>query len=651
MKYRPEIDGIRTLAILPVVLYHLKIPFAGDYLLPGGFLGVDVFFVISGFLITKIILDEFASTGRFSLKTFYLRRARRILPALILVILASMVAAFFLLSPTEMSRFGMSILAALGFFSNIYWFFTLGEYGAQSGLLQPLLHTWSLAIEEQFYLVFPLLLLLLKPMRRPGAALALISIMLVASLVLAEMTTLANKQMSFFSPVSRAWELLVGALMAIGLTHFPDRARPGPRLEWLLPKLGLVVLIGCMATIDLAVWNHPGVITLPVVLATAAIIWCARPGEAVTRLLSTSPFVFIGKLSYSIYLWHFPIFAFGRLSLIEQPGPVDMLLWVALTMACSIAGYYLIERRFRFAISTRAFMGTLGATCAVILGFVTLATTTNSLSTSRTGDLVTLYGGEFYDNEVLQKASWDVLNTLAGTGETIDPSNASRASENERNALWFTNDDALKILVIGNSHSKDLFNALHFATKNRTDVEIARFAMARVFPQKHRDLLFDAPNFKNADIVMIATRYRNLFEIPLPDLIAELKERGKTVVLVGTTPEFVSPGSLPIYDWYIRRNGSREGLENMNRIAYGSQLSTISQTNLDLQDIARTNDVIFLSRWDLVCSDVKKSCTLATPDGAKTMYDYGHWTLEGAQYFGEKIRDENWLDPVFNAPR
>ena len=237
VKYRPEIDGIRTLAIVPVVIYHLKIPFADGYMLPGGFLGVDVFFVISGFLITKIILDEFNQTGTFSLKRFYMRRARRILPALILVILASIVAAFFVLSPTEMNRFGTSILAALGFFSNIFWFFALGEYGAQSGLLQPLLHTWSLAIEEQFYLFFPLLLLLLKPMRRPGLSLGLVVALLIVSLCLAEATTSFNKQVSFFSPISRAWELLVGALMSFGIAYYPNVARPGPKLASLLPSM------------------------------------------------------------------------------------------------------------------------------------------------------------------------------------------------------------------------------------------------------------------------------------------------------------------------------------------------------------------------------------------------------------------------------
>lgn len=152
--------------MLPVVIYHLRIPVGDGYLLPGGFLG-RCLFVLSGFLITKIILEEMARSGWLSLGNFYIRRARRILPALFAVILASVLAGVFIPTPTEMTRLAESTMAALAFVSNGYWFFELESYGAPVGLLQPLLHTWSLAIEEQFYLIFPLLLMVLKPHRRP----------------------------------------------------------------------------------------------------------------------------------------------------------------------------------------------------------------------------------------------------------------------------------------------------------------------------------------------------------------------------------------------------------------------------------------------------------------------------------------------------
>lgn len=383
MNYRPELDGLRSLAVMPVIIYHLKIPVAGGHLFSGGFLGVDIFFVISGFLISRIILDELRETGRFSVANFYARRARRILPALILVILATMLAGHWLLTPSEMARLGQAVLATLGFVSNFYWFETLGQYGAQSGLLQPLLHTWSLAIEEQFYLVFPLLLLVLAPARRPGLALGVILALFLASLLAAELATRADRSFSFFSPASRAWELLAGTLMAMVLTFFPGRGWPGPVLVRLLPKAGLAVLVVSMLAVDLAAVIHPGLVTLPAVLATAAIIWCARPGEGVTRLLSSPPLVAIGKLSYSLYLWHFPIFAFGRLGLVDQPGPADMALWLGLTGLCAMAGHVLVERPLRFGTPMPAFALTGGASLAAVAVLVILALRPEGVSTAR----------------------------------------------------------------------------------------------------------------------------------------------------------------------------------------------------------------------------------------------------------------------------
>ncbi|WP_171043073.1 acyltransferase family protein [Maritimibacter alexandrii] len=200
LKYRPEIDGLRAVAVLSVMIYHLKISLGAAALIPGGFLGVDLFFVLSGYLITLILLREKEETGRISFGQFYLRRVRRILPALFLVILVSLPAAWILFLPSELARFAESIPATLFFYSNVFWFYVQGEYGAQSSLYQPLLHTWSLAIEEQFYLLFPLFVLIVpKRWFAPAAGVAL-----VLTLGLAEATTQASPRISFFSPVSRA---------------------------------------------------------------------------------------------------------------------------------------------------------------------------------------------------------------------------------------------------------------------------------------------------------------------------------------------------------------------------------------------------------------------------------------------------------------
>ena len=646
MKHRSEIDGLRTLAVIPVVIYHLKIPFGSGYFLPGGFLGVDIFFVISGFLITKLILEEIHQTGQFSITNFYARRARRILPALILVILASISVSVFILMPSELHRFSTSVIASLGFASNIYWYFTLGEYGAQSGLLQPLLHTWSLAIEEQFYIFFPLLLMLIKPNKWPLRTFWILLALFVLSFFIAEMTTSWNKQFSFYSPASRAWELLTGALLATATTCFPDKLIPGEKLARLLPKLSLVVLVVSMGTIDFGSSDHPGLVTIPCVLATATIIWCARPGEWVTDMLSTGAMTYIGRLSYSIYLWHFPIFAFGRLLSIENPTPVDMLVWTALTMACSMAGYYLVERPFRVATRTPVFVASLSSGFAAIGIFVLIATTTDFLSRNRMTDLAAIYGVNSFDNELLRDRSWQWLDELAGDNESIGAWNAHQPSINEREHLWFDDPTSKKILIVGNSHSKDLFNALYSHSRDFSQMEFARFGLANWFPEDQEQQLFASPNFEAADVIMISTRYSLKFESKLVDFINRVMAQGKRVVIVGNTPEFVSPGALPIFDWYIRRSDGSGNLDQMNSIAFNSISGSVRDIDDMLLRIAGRLGITYLSRHDLVCSDQQRSCNLITSERRKTMYDYGHWTLEGAEFFGRRAAQTNWLGPL-----
>lgn len=315
--YRPEIDGMRAIAVVAVIVYHLKIDWGGGALLSGGFLGVDLFFVLSGFLISGLLFDEFRGNGRIDLGRFYWRRARRILPPLLLVMLASLPAAWALLLPSELERFSLSLAAALAFVSNVFWFFELSEYGAQSGLLQPFLHTWSLAIEEQFYLIFPPLLILLLPRLSSRSLLGVLAALTVAALGVAAYTTAVYPAFSFYTPTSRAWEMLAGALLA-ALTH-QGVARCQGGLYRLVPGLALAVLVWAFLTRDLVELQHPGYDTLPVILATCGLICCADPRELVTRVLSSTPMVWVGKLSYSLYLWHFPVFAFGRVLAVESP--------------------------------------------------------------------------------------------------------------------------------------------------------------------------------------------------------------------------------------------------------------------------------------------------------------------------------------------
>jgi peptidoglycan/LPS O-acetylase OafA/YrhL len=349
-QYFPQIDGLRAVAVIAVLVYHLRLGDEDGFLLPGGFLGVDIFFVISGFLITRILLTELDATGRVSIGRFYARRARRILPALLAVILASIPVGWALLLPSEFKDFGLSLIASLGFVGNAYWYVAQSAYGAPGALTQPFLHTWSLGVEEQFYIAFPLLLVLLHRWRRVGAGLALL---VVAGFALAVLTTTVSASLSFYSPLSRIWELAAGSALAWATLRHPG-ALKSPAWTRALPGLGLAILLWELAFRDFHDGNHPGLSTLPTILATALIIWFATPRDPVTRFLSCRPMIGVGLISYALYLWHFPVFAFGR-RIDATPEIADKLVWTAFAILLSVLTWFAIERPFRVRLSSRSF--------------------------------------------------------------------------------------------------------------------------------------------------------------------------------------------------------------------------------------------------------------------------------------------------------
>lgn len=639
LTYRPEIDGMRCIAVTAVLIYHLKITVAGISILPGGFLGVDLFFVLSGFLITKILLEELQTQGRIGFGRFYARRARRILPPLLLVMLVSVPVALAVLLPSELSRFGMSLLTNLFFVSNIFWADQLGSYGAQSSLLQPFLHTWSLAIEEQFYLLFPLVLIgLFKIGARNAIWIGIVALALI-SLVIAHMTTLHRPDLSFFSPLSRAWELLAGSGLAYLSQKRPDALRTG-RFAGFVPVFSLLVIVGYFVAFHFGQHTHPGLPTLPFILACCGLLWFTQPGEPVTKVLSTSPFVFIGKLSYSIYLWHFPVFAFGRLTNLDGVTAADHALWIVVTLALSAAGYYAIEKPFRFRIPGRAFVATTFMATLAIAIFAGLSSFTDVLSQHRLAKLDALYQGNIYDNEVLQKQSWSILKDLNPDSKEGEPE-AHVASRHEKEDRWFKDAGGPKILVVGNSHGKDFFNGLHL---NADGYEVARYGLRSSFAKSDVDALFASPNFAAADIVMVATKYDSTKMANLSAALQGMRAREKRVLLIGNTAEFESPGVLPIFDWYLRRSGDHASLEKLNALAPRYEVASVAPLNLTLRDIAEQLDIRFVSRRDLVCDDAVGSCRLMTPDGKKAMFDGHHWTLDGARYFVRRALEQGLLE-------
>ncbi len=329
MKYRAEIDGLRAIAVIPVILFH-----AGLHTFSGGFVGVDVFFVISSYLITTIILSE-KDKNCFSIVNFYERRARRILPAIFFVIALSLPFAYFLLLPEDLKDFSQSLMSIALFSSNILFWQETGYWGTENEL-KPMLHTWSLAVEEQYYVVFPLLLAALGRFRQVlllPLLLALIALSFVASIILTEKAPSAN----FFLLPTRAWELGIGAIIAYVCLYHSSNIN-----KTIKPIIAQLFSIVGLFLIALSVFGFnestpfPGIYALVPTLGTALIILCASPKNAVGKLLSSRVLVGIGLISYSAYLWHQPLFAFARHYSLKG---LSINVYLALSMLSLVLAY------------------------------------------------------------------------------------------------------------------------------------------------------------------------------------------------------------------------------------------------------------------------------------------------------------------------
>jgi peptidoglycan/LPS O-acetylase OafA/YrhL len=332
MKYRAEIDGLRALAVVPVILFH-----AGFELFSGGFVGVDVFFVISGYLITTILIEDIENQ-RFSLVNFYERRARRILPALFFVMFVCIPFAWMWMLPSQMKDFSQSLVAVSLFASNILFWRESGYFDAAAEE-KPLLHTWSLAVEEQYYVLFPIFLFLAWRYGK-NRVFWMIVVMASISLLLSEWGWRNKATANFYLAPTRAWELFAGSIAAFIVQ------KNGVQKNNFLALLGLAAIIFSIFAYDEST-PFPSVYALVPVLGVVLLVLYADKETLVAKLLSTKIFVGIGLISYSAYLWHQPLFAFARIRMIEHPSLLLMLALSFLSILLAYLTWSYIEKPFR----------------------------------------------------------------------------------------------------------------------------------------------------------------------------------------------------------------------------------------------------------------------------------------------------------------
>ncbi|MEO8530350.1 MAG: acyltransferase family protein [Deltaproteobacteria bacterium] len=385
LRHRAEIDGLRAVAVLPVMLFHAHFSIFG-----GGYLGVDVFFVISGYLITSILVDEIGA-GEFSLLRFYERRARRILPALFTVVFCTIPFAWLWMTPDQFQEFGRS-LAAVALFASNFFFWLQEGYFATGNELKPMLHTWSLAVEEQFYLIFPLVLLALS---RLGLRVSfqVVALLALASLILSEVGSRNWPTANFYLAPTRAFELLAGAICA-----FVSQRR-AQRSSETLSAIGLATVLAAMLLYRPTL-PIPSLYALLPVGGTVLIILFGSSATLVGRFLGARILVGLGLVSYSAYLWHQPIFALVRIRSLTPPGSLLMLALIGLSLMLAYVTWRFVEQPFRRrpnGLMSRRQIFMSAALMSIALGWATFAISVVRMPTALEISRPDLFRSEGYE--------------------------------------------------------------------------------------------------------------------------------------------------------------------------------------------------------------------------------------------------------------
>jgi peptidoglycan/LPS O-acetylase OafA/YrhL len=340
--YRPEIDGLRGIAVLSVVFYHFKFEVFGKELFQGGFLGVDVFFVISGYLITKILLNSLQNINDFSFFDFYIRRARRILPMLCIILLVTFIVSYFLFLTNQFVNFSYSSLSSLFFYSNYYFYNFSQDYMGNRGIDKPLLHLWSLSIEAQFYIFFPIIILFIyKYFNKYLFEILLFSFF--CSLIFSDFSSRIDSLFTFYVLPTRAWELLAGSLCV-----FYEKNNEYKKNNFFksFSIIGFFLILYSFVFFK-DTMRLPSFLSIPVVLGTSLIIISNIKENFINKILSSKILVGLGLISYSLYLWHYPLASYYRANNNLLDLPITSVYLILISILLSIISYYFIEKPFR----------------------------------------------------------------------------------------------------------------------------------------------------------------------------------------------------------------------------------------------------------------------------------------------------------------
>jgi len=629
MKYRPEIDGLRALAVIPVILFH-----AGFHNFSGGFVGVDVFFVISGYLITSIILAE-KQAGTFSLINFYERRARRILPALFFVILVCIPFAWYWLLPSGMMSFANAVVAVSTFVSNILFWQTTG-YFTPATELRPLLHTWSLAVEEQFYLFFPVFLIVTWRLGKRWI-LRILVVTAVLSLALAEWGSIDHPEAAFYLLPTRGWELLVGAFLAFYFSYV-GKPSAGNSICQVGSAVGLILIAVAIFSFD-ELTPFPSLYALVPTIGTAMVILFGTQGTLVGMLLGNKFLVGVGLISYSAYLWHHPLMAFARNRAADEPSSLLLGTLAASSLFLAYFSWKYVEKPFRDKrrFSRKEIFGWGAAVSGLLVVFGLIGNLTTGF----------LYR---YDEEDRFLAS-------------LQHSEAGGYVQKRFGELLMRPfdelDDRRRILIIGDSYAKDLVNALHdggFTENIQMATRHVSHGCGNLFIERDKfaDKIAESDArrcegkgiyedtelrelMKLADEIWFASAWRIWQAELIEESVSNTEQHAMKPVRVFGRKNF---GEVNIKK--LLSLGAQERLKSMGDVTVDAiRANAILRNSLDAD--------VFVDIQALICGADQNTCALFSLNGDLISHDGRHLTQRGAKFLGEKLARHSSLSSLVHT--
>ena len=628
INYRSEILGLRALAILPVVFFHYDYNF-----FEGGFIGVDIFFVISGYLITSLIVEK---GNNFNIYIFYVRRIRRIVPLLLLVTLLTIPFAYYLFLPKNFYDYGKSLIFISLFLTNFVFWLQEG-YWEISSQLKPLLHTWSLAVEAQFYILFPLIFFI----KNKKKIIILFIILWLISFIIAInnnsqfLLISTDKTLSigsFYLPFGRFWEFLTG-----GFVFFLEKKIKFKKyfLNNFISTIGLTLIVYSILNFEYNL-DYPDIYALLPVLGTGLLLIYVEKKFVIYKILNSKIFIHLGIISFSLYLWHFPIIVFKKYLTNLNSNIYIEIFTILLAYILSIISYKYIEKPFHKnnILKNKIFL----------LGVILIALT------------ISILGLSIYKNQGKTAFVEEKINMIKIDFKLYPYYFTQNQLRSLDNLSYSEDESKRKILVLGDSHARDLVRVLKkynqiLRSKNlKIENDFSFAELSNLHMNKNNELFKKS---KQADHVLLSRQFtsekKQLKKIS--KLTRFFNENKIKSTLVGSAVEFYTAEDDLLLTFILQNKENLKSLENMNikkinSYFYFNLKTYLFNTNNELKKISNQNNISFLNRFDFTCDIKNKLCFGLDDSGKKLFTDYSHFTAAGIDFFAQKVYEINWLSKV-----